>query len=203
MAKALCADQPLSVFFDFDQVPVSVAYANARDFCDCCPVRRACLDTAMKIEVNDGLDYRAGIFAGLTPAQRHSLQKRGTPLFCDTCDEMYDPVGLREGRLECRCGTKTVAPLPDRGDQWTERHTKLARMTIGWMADNIEMGADMPDALALSRTLKVGVKDLRRVYHALIEDHVLLKNAGKLRRRHVAASAKHWTPLHLRSGTAS
>lgn len=203
--RALCADQPTAVFFDFEHVPVSVAYANARDFCDCCPVRRSCLKQCMEIEAKDnvGLDYRAGIFAGMTPAQRYALHKRGTPLECPDCGEGYDPVDMREGKQVCSCGTTSTAPIPDRGDQWTDRHTKLARITIGWMSENIEQGADMPDALTLSRTLKVGVKDLRRVYQALIEDHVLLKTKGKLRRRHVSASAKQWTPPHLRNGTSA
>jgi hypothetical protein len=203
MKKALCANEPVATFFDFDDVPVSTAYANARDFCDCCPVRRGCLEVEMKLEGSEGLDHRYGIFAGLTPAQRHSLFKRGTALKCAECGESYDPVDLRQGQLSCSCGTLTTAPIPDRGDQWTDRHTKLARITIAWISDNVAMGGEMPDALALSRKLKVGVKDLRRVYHALIEDHVLLKGKGIIRRRHVSASAKQWTPVHLRDGTAS
>lgn len=202
--KAACADEPLATFFPDDELPIGLALSNARDFCDTCPVRWACLEQCCKVEGTESLDHRAGIFGGMTPQQRHSLAKRGQPLRCSDCGELFDPVPLRDGILECGCATRTNgAPIPDRGDQWTERHTKLARITIDWMADNVEVGGSMPDALKLSRTLKVGVKDLRRVYQALIEDHVLIKNKGLLRRRNGNFSTKQWTPRHLRDTVSS
>lgn len=198
-----CFGLPPEIFFDFERTPYTAALSRARSYCDSCPVRGACLAMAMDAEKTDGLDYRAGIFAGMTPQQRHSLWKRGQSLRCEECGVRYDPTLLRQGTLHCACPTdKHIAPLPDRGDQWTDRHTKLARMTIVWLSENVEVGGNVPDALTLSRKLKVSVKDLRRVYQALIEDHVILKQKGLLRRRKSAASA-NWTPPHLRDGTVA
>lgn len=203
VAKAACADQPLEIFFPEEELPVALAYANARDFCDTCPVRWACLEQCCKIEGTESLDHRAGIFAGMTPAQRHSLAKRGQALACPNCGDSYDPVDLRNGTISCHCGTAKATPIPDRGDQWTDRHTKLARIVIDWLGENVEPGETVPDALKLSRTLKVGVKDLRRVYQALIEDHVIIKRKGIIRRRNATSSAKLWTPRHLRGSVSS
>ena len=199
--KPACAGQPASLFFEdlWTDVPYTVALANAREeFCDTCPVRVECLKAEVASEGNTSVEHRAGIYAGFTPRQRHALSKRGQSLNCTECGDDYDPTLVRQGTLVCSCGTAHVAPIPDRGDQWTDRHTKLARIAIGWLSDNVEVGGEVPDPLALSRQLKVQVKDLRRVYTALLEDHVILKLRGKLVRRKSAASAKHWTPPHLR-----
>ena len=198
-----CKGLPLSVFFDYDQEDVVYADAlvAARDICDACPIRAKCLMACMEAEGNDSPDYRAGIFAGFTPQQRHSLHKRGTPYGCGKCGTPYDPVYLRSGILRCSCKKPgTMTRIPDRGDLWTERHTKLARMTIGWFIQNLDDMAQVPDALSLSRTMKVGVKDLRRVYQALKEDHVLRrdKDTGKLLFQGGVDGVDRWLPKHLR-----
>jgi hypothetical protein len=199
--EAACADAPLAVFYeDLWEASYTLALTEARDvYCDNCPVRKACLKQACELEKGETAENRAGIFAGFTPQQRHALGKRGQSLSCAECGQAYDPTELRTGTLRCRCGKRDIAPIPDRGDQWTPRHTKLARMTISWLSEHVEVGGDVPAPLALSRQLKVGVKDLRRVYRALVEDHVLLKDDDEgYRRRKSAASAKRWTPPHLR-----
>jgi hypothetical protein len=177
-----CKDQPIAIWFDYDQgeQPFHVALQIARDYCDNCPVRHQCLVDCMKHEGNDSAEYRAGIYAGLTPQQRHSLHKRGA--------DFDDPRDLRKGKLA----------IPDRGDLWIERHTKLARMTIQWLMWNIEVGAEVPAALVVSRAMKVGVKDLRRVFQALKEDHVLKRINGVLVYNAEVASVDRWLPKHLR-----
>lgn len=183
----LCTGQPSSIWFDdqWSDTPYTVALQNARDICDQCPARVACLKLAMQAEGEDGVDYRAGIYAGLTPQQRHALFKRGTAW------QGVDTVELRQD-------------IPDRGDQWTDRHTKLARMTINWLINNVDDLAEIPDALSLSRKMKVGVKDLRRVYQALRDDHVIRRNPeGKLVLRNTPAAVDRWLPPHLRKVLAS
>lgn len=177
-SEVACAEKTELFFEDLWTAPYSVSLAAARDHCDTCPARVGCLKLAMEIEGTSSLDYRAGIYAGFTPQQRHSLMKRGTAF------EGIDPVELRQD-------------IPDRGDQWTARHTKLARIVIDWLASNIDVGAVVPEPLPLSRQLKVGVKDLRRVYTALKEDHVIVEDGDVLVRQQTAASAR-WTPRHLR-----
>lgn len=195
-----CEGAPLSTFFGGDDIPWTKTVDGARDYCDTCPARAACLKMALEAEGDDTAEYRAGIFGGMTPFQRHSLRKRGVALECANCGESYDPVELREGKIACRCEVRSMPPIPHRGDQWVRRHTKLARMTLHWLIDNVEVGGEVPDALALSRQLKVAVKDMRRVYQALKEDLILRRDNGKLVRRYVA-EAESWTPPHLRSGT--
>ncbi len=198
----LCTGMPSSIWFDdcWEDTPYTVALEHARSFCDQCPARVACLKMAMQAEGEDSVDYRAGIYGGMTPQQRHALYKRGVSLTCPDCGQPFDPVKLRSGRFECECQLVQVQPLPDRGDQWTERHTKLARMTIAWLMEN---DGDVPDALSLSRKMKVGVKDLRRVYQALRDDHVLKRDdTGKLLYKGASDSVERWLPLHLRKALA-
>lgn len=186
--KAACKGVPLAVFFDYEK-DYTNDLAHARSYCDTCPMRAPCLATAMDAEGNDADVYRAGVFGGLTPQQRHSLHKRGIDLAGE------DPLLLRQGILR----NGKMKPIPDRGDQWTERHTKLARMALDHLTHTVEHGAEAPDALSLSRTLKVGVKDLRRVYQAFREDRILKRSAGTgaltLNR---TAAIDYWLPKHLR-----
>jgi hypothetical protein len=201
-----CTGLPASIFFEdlWEDTPYYDALSTARAHCDVCPRRAACLKMALAVEGEDGVDYRAGVYGGMTPQQRHALYKRGVALYCADCGTDYDPIDLRNGTPRCLCGKHDrVAPLPDRGDQWTERHTKLARMTIGWLIEHVDEGGEVPDALSLSRKMKVGVKDLRRVYQALKDDHVLRRtDTGKLVLRKLAAGVDLWLPKHLRKDLA-
>jgi positive regulator of sigma E activity len=47
--------------------------AYARSLCAACPVRRSCLNTAMREEGGQSRTERSGIRGGLTPRQRHDL----------------------------------------------------------------------------------------------------------------------------------
>lgn len=199
MKDAACKGHPLEIFFPDGEKPMSEALDLARSYCDTCPVRVECFLMAMEAEDGESADYRAGIYAGTTPQQRHAFDKRKLPYGCGKCGQAYDPVELRRGQLHCGCDFMKVPVLPDRGDQWTERHTKLARMALNWFIHHVDDGAEVPDALSLSRTLKVGVKDMRRVYQALREDLVIKRtDTGKLILRGTPDIIERWLPRHLR-----
>ncbi len=81
-------------------------YATAREICMTCPVRTECLDEAMATEQDAGKAYRAGMFGGMSPHQRHELRmgrlvERVEP--CAVCGVMFNR-GIR-GKLCCskRC----------------------------------------------------------------------------------------------------
>lgn len=201
--EAACHGQPLGLFFESDWFKYGIAYSvalpKAREFCDDCPVRAACLAMAADAEFNNADQHRAGIFGSMTPHQRYSLEKRGVGLSCSTCGEKYDPVLLRKGDLSCSCGPKHMPLIPDRGDQWTPRHTDLAQNTIAWLVESIEPDAEAPMAAKLARKMGVRVNDLRRVYVALLEDRILEETIdGKLVRRTSASASQGWLPPHLR-----
>jgi WhiB family redox-sensing transcriptional regulator len=48
----------------------------ARDICDTCPVRVACLEDALRKEGNVTTSYRHGLWGGLTPTERYALTRR-------------------------------------------------------------------------------------------------------------------------------
>jgi hypothetical protein len=202
VTEAACNEQPTELFFEDDwfkaHIAYSVALPKAREFCDGCPVRVACLAMEADAEHGNADHHRAGIFAGMTPHQRYSLETRGVGLSCPTCDDKYDPVLLRKGDLSCSCGPKHMPPIPDRGDQWMLRHTDLAHNTIAWLVENIEPDCEAPTADKLARKMDVRVKDLRRVYQALLDDQLLELVNGKLVRRADATAARGWVPPHLR-----
>lgn len=50
-----------------------LAVAEAKRICGSCPVRVKCLDMALKAEGGQGVDSRAGIYGGLTVAERWAL----------------------------------------------------------------------------------------------------------------------------------
>jgi hypothetical protein len=117
---------------------------------------------------------RTGVYAGLTGPQRYSLEKRG--------------------------GVVGDVPIPDRGDQWTDRHTELAAEVIAWAAEHVEVGGEMPSGTKLGRQLQSRPADVRRVYTALVEDTILVEVDGKLRRSDIGhGSVRKYCPPHLRS----
>lgn len=110
--KAACRSARPAIFFN-EKEPDA-----ARHLCDGCSERFECLAIEMKYETGKQPDMRAGIYGGMTPKQRFSLEGRGTPLRC-LCGELFDPVDLRAGKLMCpACGcADTIEPLPDTGDR--------------------------------------------------------------------------------------
>lgn len=77
----------------------------ARRLCAVCPVRRECLDFAMRIEPAQS---RHGIWGGISPSGRETLAKGRAPAHgtldravdcdCDTCHEAWEVTAWR-GRL--------------------------------------------------------------------------------------------------------
>lgn len=203
---ASCKEMRPGVFFEDvwfrERRPYTEALAKARTSCDACVVRWECLDMEMAAEHGIIDTHRSGVFGGFTAQQRHSLEKRGASLHCE-CGEAYDPVQLRAGDLDCQfCGRKGyMAPIPDRGDGWTQRHTKMAQDVIAWLVENVEPNAEAPTSAKLARTLSIRVNDLRRVYDALQDDHILVRTDGVLVRKAAAASSKNYLPPHLRPAT--
>ena len=75
MDRAACAGlpEPAKQVFIRDR-PFGVALASARAVCEACPVRAECLAWAMDLEHGREVD-RAGIFAGMTPAERAAMHR--------------------------------------------------------------------------------------------------------------------------------
>lgn len=199
-SQAACRGKPTAWFFEGEwELSYTKGMARARVLCDDCPVSAACLDLAMEHEARSAETHRFGIFGGMTPHQRFSLERRGQEVACPVCSELRDPVLLRDGDLSCiNCGySGEMAPIPNRGDQWTPRHTTLAEEVIAWMVENVEPDGEVLSAAKLSRKMSVRVNDMRRVYEALIADHVMELVGTKLLRRATGAT-RGWIPPHLR-----
>lgn len=71
---ARCQEIGVDIFFPPPEYLTS-SYTAARQVCDRCPVRTPCLDYALAHEADLPRDDRAGIWGGLTPHQRHQLQR--------------------------------------------------------------------------------------------------------------------------------
>ncbi|MSS84520.1 WhiB family transcriptional regulator [Actinomycetaceae bacterium WB03_NA08] len=75
--SALCAQVDAELFFPPDGMrgeKLEQWEHDARQVCRECPVRRECLDEAMRHEHGKGRAYRHGMWGGLTPEQRISLE---------------------------------------------------------------------------------------------------------------------------------
>lgn len=184
MKNALCNGADPDIFFEDawtrKHIPFNKALEKARGFCDNCPVRSKCLTDEMDYEKGALPSHRAGVYGGMTPHQRHSLEKRGTRYV------EADPVDLRRN-------------IPDRGDQWEERHTALAREIITWLVEHTPEGMEVPSATKLSRILGGRLNDVRRVYQALQEDQIIVRtDKGSLVRKSSATATKKYLPKHLR-----
>lgn len=65
-------DDPDQMFPDHDQEQIAAAKAVCRG----CPVIQQCGEAIMRIEGDKDRKNRYGIFAGMTPGERHQLFKR-------------------------------------------------------------------------------------------------------------------------------
>lgn len=68
---AACAGEDFALFFPADGPPSNRAVA----ICWACPVRRACLETALEHEAGRHHAYRAGLWGGLSPKDRYQLDR--------------------------------------------------------------------------------------------------------------------------------
>jgi hypothetical protein len=162
--------------FPDDESPTTIdldGYARARGICETCGVRRECGLAVMTDEAERPLEDRDGVFAGMTPGQRYSLERRGT-IRCD-CGHVRDPLQLIDGVLACEaCGTTESVPVvPLMGDRWAKRHTTLARKLVGWLIENIEDEAKLPQPSGMVEILGSSVHDVVRVYEGLVADGTL------------------------------
>lgn len=190
--EASCAGARMDWFFD----PVDInddgrrlcderGLAHARSFCVRCPVRRECAESAMAFEANDPEPFRFGIFGGLTPMQRSSLNRRGVESWrCSSCHAVYDPVLLQQGQLACPngCDVRLAAPVSDLGDQWADRHTRLAKDVISWV-ETVADGTAVQSPTSYARQHGIRKDDCCRVWRALVEDGVLVQEGrGRYRK---------------------
>jgi len=88
MDSAACAAYPSSWWFP-EEDPDPIELGRVREVCLYCPVRRECLDFALR-EDRHGVKGTHGIYAGLTEGQRSSL-RRGV---CVGCRRNEDPARL-------------------------------------------------------------------------------------------------------------
>jgi len=172
----------------------------ARDVCAGCPVRRLCLELVMTQEKGLAAANRFGVAAGMTPAQRWSLEKRAA-MSCEACGRTLDPNDLIHGRYSCVCGqNRTVAPIPDDGDKWSRRHTTLARRAIAFLVDGSTPGVLLPSPTALADDWGIHKADMTRVYRELAEDSMIVRNETDTAWVVTGAgtTGKEWVPRHLR-----
>ena len=75
---AACYGAPTEWFFADEN---GGDWANAKQLCDTCPVQRECLDEAMTNEGAMATQHRAGMYGGVTPLERETLNRaaRGLP----------------------------------------------------------------------------------------------------------------------------
>jgi hypothetical protein len=127
----------------------------------------------MTDEANRPLEDRDGVFAGMTPGQRYSLERRGTTRCL--CGHVRDPIELVDGILACEaCGTTATVPaIPLQGDRWAKRHTTLARKLVGWLIEETLDDTKLPQPSAMVEILGSSIHDVIRVYEGLVADGTL------------------------------
>lgn len=171
---------------------------HARESCDRCPVRTQCLADALRYEKGADATRRYGVWAGLTPAQRVSAERRGA-VVCPVCGAGLDPTLVRAGVVRCpsdvRHTDRIMSVIPDEGDDWSKRHLVLARRVLR----SLEDGTRPSRPRSLAALWKVKEADMRRVYEALVNDGTLASDGhGNYSRTHAAAKidAATWEPAH-------
>lgn len=181
----------------------TIAAEKVREsYCVRCIVRSDCLEFALEQEYGRRLADRHGVYGGLGAAQRHSLEKRGG-YDCPMCGIMFDPLQWLDGHLRCdACGHEIeTTAIPPEGDEWNERHTKLAERVVEWIIENTNVGDKLPSPSALSRTLAARDRDMPRVYAALVADGTLRIDEGGRKPTYVRISQtsvmRQWRPPHL------
>lgn len=186
MAEAVCHDET-ELFFDNDN------WSPGRILCATCPVRVECGTQAMAEEQGVPVEYRAGLRAYMTPAQRESVERRGG---LNGRDPMLLVLGDDGGRR--------VPPVPDDGDKWPRHLTTLARKVVRWIVEHVEIGCDLPTSQEMCKSLGCNPTPLRRVLHALVQDGTLdfeTNAAGaavRYTRRATPRAVGSWLPPHLR-----
>jgi WhiB family transcriptional regulator, redox-sensing transcriptional regulator len=75
--EAACRDKDPSTWFPAqnERVVARGSYAVAKRICRECPVRQECLDEALRCERGLAVTLRSGMWGGLLPSERVSLEK--------------------------------------------------------------------------------------------------------------------------------
>lgn len=71
-----CTDNQDADFFPDTPSRAPAAYRRARTTCMACPVRAQCLEAALAEERGVGRPMRFGMRGGLSPTQRHDLERQ-------------------------------------------------------------------------------------------------------------------------------
>lgn len=197
---ASCLNSDPEAFFSDD---LDVLEATRDKFCRNCPVRRACLEDAARIEQGAVAADRHGLQGYLTAGQREAAEKRGT-LRCQHCGATRDPVLLAQGIIQCprRCAASRQyehPPLPHAGDLWTKRHTTLGQRITSWVIDNTRQGEVLPTPTKMAELLG-GVRrsDVLRVYTALVDDRTLSRDDQTYTRLASTGTLRRWFPAFLK-----
>jgi hypothetical protein len=188
--QAACRELELTQVFFHDRNTRRLD--QAREYCAKCPVRTECCEQALVEEAGYAVEMRHGIRGWTTPAQRESIDRRGGLLG-------RDPMLLVQGWD----GERRVPPVPDNGDRWSRHHTTLARKTVRWIADNVTLGAALPELPLLASQLHCKPSPLQRVLDALVQDGTLdFASEHRSRsyvRRGTPRAIAEWLPSHLRN----
>jgi len=204
--KAVCKGKG-DMFFeaiwpdDENDWPLPSALRAARALCDSCPVRRPCIEEAMRVEEGTAAAFRFGVRAGLTPEQRRSLE--ASSWRCPNDGTVYDPATLRRGTGIClTCGSVfTRPPVPDEGDKWAPRHARLYKRCVTHFHNAYSVGSPVPEINVLAVEWGVRHNDVKRVYLALAEDGVIARQGSRWIRQSPTAArlAGSWQDV-LHSG---
>lgn len=97
--KAACRDTDPEVFFSSRSVGL------ARQTCEACPVRMTCLESALVREEGVAKEFRTGIVAGVTGAQRWGIaqERKATEAARKPAKKPRGP-----GRKPALCGTRAA-----------------------------------------------------------------------------------------------
>lgn len=146
----------------------------AREVCDRCPVRARCLDEALDFEAGVAISGRFGVWAGLTPAQRISVEKRNA-VACPVCSAPFDPRLVRSGVVRCPADPahvdRALEPIPDGGDQFSRRQLAVARRIV---TESV-VGATVPRPHVLSARWGVPLADVQRAVVSLVLEGAVMK----------------------------
>lgn len=145
------------------------AMDRARGICAVCPVRAECGDAGMKFEVGLSGKNRYTFYAGLTPAQRALIEQRG-----DWSEaEGFKDRGIDPLTFNAEYAVDGVRPVSEKGSDWTDRHTSVARDILAWVSVTFTTGQYLPSYRDIARTVKARDAYVRRVLEALAEDGIL------------------------------
>lgn len=208
LGRAKCKDAETSAFYedslrDGRDVTEDELHLSVIDFyCERCPVRRQCLELALESEGSAPPKHRFGIKAGLTPAQRYSINRRRAAR-CPVCGTTLDPLSFRTGAHECdECGwVGRSQAVPENGDDWQPRHTPLAVRTLDYLLEHHSLRSNatrkLPSPHWLAKEFGVRKADVGRVYDALAYTMAIEKRGTVYHLLATKEELELWCPPHL------